>query len=238
MGYDIGEQTVRVLSSGLPPLPSRLEPSLTFPAAMWRGDRYGAVLFLRVWRDGNIDSDCAISERNTDGSWEEPLSWGGGGWIDNPLVRSQTGWDGDQILVLGSFCRRDRSDSEEPEVPAELPASGTFGISRRDIARIPPGTCEEEKRALVETVMKQDRVAREAEWNQLAVRAIQGVAAMSVDAIEVQQHDKKWTIPIKSPCGAFIVGLEHPGPATLSALDRNGEPLPDADGITERSADR
>jgi hypothetical protein len=58
VAYDIGEQTVKVLTEGLPALPDRFEPSQTLPVALWRGERNGAVLFLRLWRNGNYDSDC------------------------------------------------------------------------------------------------------------------------------------------------------------------------------------
>jgi hypothetical protein len=245
MGFDIGEETVRVLGSGLPPLPAELEPSQTFPAALWRGERYGAVLFLRMWRNGNIDCDVAISKRNTDGSWEEPNAWGGGGWIDEPLVRSETGWDGDPMLLLGSFAQDELDDEDDEsewqadidaDAVADSPAPERFGHTRADVIHVPPEMSGEEARAFVEATMERERAAREAEWNQLAVRAVRGVAAMQVAAIEVEQDHRKWTIPIESPCGAFIVGLEHRGPATVRALDHHGEPLPDADGVTEHSA--
>ncbi len=102
MGFDIGEWTVRVLNGGLPPVPAGLEPGQTVPVALWRGERYGAVLFLRLWKDGNVDSDCAIAARAEDGSWNEPSAWGGSGWIDDPLVRSRGGRDGDPVAWLGS----------------------------------------------------------------------------------------------------------------------------------------
>src|SRR4051794_12188158 len=60
VAYDIGEQTVKVVTEGLPALPDRFEPSQTLPVALWRGERNGAVLFVRLWRNGNYDSDCAI----------------------------------------------------------------------------------------------------------------------------------------------------------------------------------
>src|SRR5262249_4344250 len=101
MGYDIGEQTVNVLTDGLPALPDRFEPSQTLPLALWRGERSGAVLFVRLWRNGNYDSDCAITERAADGSWDEPSAWGGSGWIDDPLHRPDEGWDGDPVVWLG-----------------------------------------------------------------------------------------------------------------------------------------
>jgi hypothetical protein len=101
VAYDVAEWTVRVLEGGLPPLPDRLEPSQTVPVALWRGEQHGAVLFVRLWRNGNFDCDCAIAPRGA-GGWEEPSSWGGGGWIDEPLVRTQHGWDGDQVAWLGS----------------------------------------------------------------------------------------------------------------------------------------
>ena len=102
LGFDIGEWTVRVLEEGLPALPRRMDASQTVPVAVWRGDRHGAVLFVRLWRNGRFDSDCAISERGADGSWEQPMVWGGGPWLDEPLVRSQSGWEGWPAVWLGT----------------------------------------------------------------------------------------------------------------------------------------
>jgi hypothetical protein len=175
MAFDVGVETVRVLEEGLAPLPAHLEPSQTVAVALWRGERYGAVLFVRLWRNGDFDCDCAIAWRAADGSWEEPGSWGGSGWIDDPLVRSETGWDGDPVLWLG--------------------------------------------------LQSLERGADE-------VRACLGAASTEAAAIEVQHAGRAWTVPIDSPCGAFIVGLEAPGPATMRALDRNGRPLTG----TERAA--
>jgi hypothetical protein len=101
MGYDIGKETVQVLTEGLAALPQNFEPSQTLPLALWRGERNGAVLFVRLWRNGNYDSDCAITERASDGSWCHPDGWGGSGWIDGPLHRPEAGWDGDPVAWLG-----------------------------------------------------------------------------------------------------------------------------------------
>ena len=73
-------------------------------------------------------------------------------------------------------------------------------------------------------------------WAGLDLRALLGAASAQVAAIEVAHAGKTWTVPIESPCGAFIVGLEAPGPATLRVLDHDGRPLADADGATERVA--
>ena len=82
MGFDIDAWTVRVLEDGVPPLPGRLEPSQTVPVAVWRGEAHGAVLFLRLWRNGNMDCDCAITERRAGGGWDMPMGWGGSAWIE------------------------------------------------------------------------------------------------------------------------------------------------------------
>jgi hypothetical protein len=177
MGYDIGEQTVKVLTEGLPALPDRFEPSQTLPLALWRGERNGAVLFVRLWRNGNYDSDCAITERRPDGSWEEPSGWGGSGWIDDPLHRPEEGWEGDPVAWLGRM-----------------------------------------------SVESEGRVVRVAE----------GAASKRVAGIEVEHAGRKWLYPIESPCGAFVVGVESPEPATLQALDYRRQPLCDADGKPSR----
>jgi hypothetical protein len=57
-----------------------------------------------------------------------------------------------------------------------------------------------------------------------------------VAAIEVEQDGRSWSVPIESPCGAFILLIEQPGPATLRVLDAEGRRLEDADGATEHRA--
>jgi hypothetical protein len=84
--------------------------------------------------------------------------------------------------------------------------------------------------------MKRERDAAQAEWDSTEVRAIRGAASKNVAAIEVEQDGLTWTVPIESPCGAFVVLLETPGPVTLRVLDAGGRRLEDADGATERPA--
>ena len=68
------------------------------------------------------------------------------------------------------------------------------------------------------------------------VRAVLGAASTPVAAIEVEQDGRSWTVPIESPCGAFIVGLEDPATATLRVLGHDGQQLAGADGATEKVA--
>lgn len=70
-----------MLTDGLPERPRSPVPGQTFPAALHRGDRYGAVLFLRLWRNGQWDSDTAITRRTPEG-WAEPWGCSGGPWVD------------------------------------------------------------------------------------------------------------------------------------------------------------
>jgi hypothetical protein len=62
---------------------------------------------------------------------------------------------------------------------------------------------------------------------------MRGVASRQVAAIEVEQAGQRSSVPIDSPCGAFIVGLEQRGPATIRVIGHDGLPLPDGDGMTE-----
>lgn len=61
MAFDVGAETVRVLSEGLAPPPQTLERGETAPFALWTHLAYGAVLFIRRWRNDVWDSDCAIT---------------------------------------------------------------------------------------------------------------------------------------------------------------------------------
>ena len=124
MGWDFAEETVRVLTSGLPPSPPEPSPGLTFAAACHQGDRFGAVLFLRLWRNGQWDSDTAITERSEDG-WAYPSACGGGGWL-NPYERPAAGWDGEPIALLGanrigSEQRTASSTEQPPSRDSQLP---------------------------------------------------------------------------------------------------------------------
>src|SRR6266516_3709637 len=103
VGWDFSEATVRVLTDGLPTPPSSPEPGVTFPVALHRGERLGAVLFLRLWRNGEWDSDSAIAERENDG-WIEPSSCSGGGW-PSPYDRPFEGWEGSALLVNWQSCQ-------------------------------------------------------------------------------------------------------------------------------------
>ncbi len=165
MGFDVGTWTVRVLEEGLPPLPARLEPSQTVPVAVWRGERHGAVLFVRLWRNAQFDSDCVITDRQADGRWEGPMSWGGGPWLEEPLVRTEAGWDGWPVVWLG-----------------------TTGVDD--------------------------------------VLAARGAASARVAAIRVEQAGRVSTLPVDSPCGAVVVGVETGnGLATLEPVDADGKVL-------------
>ena len=237
MERDLDEFAVTVLSTGLPRLPSGLETGVLVPIALWRGARFGAVLFVRLWTNGNVDSECALVEREVDGAWGAVLGSGGGGWIDDPLVRNETGWDGDPVLWIGSNGIGLQPDDEDYE-PAFVPAEGKqLGlVSRPVIVRVPEGLDDDQARAYLDEARKADRRRWEARWDRLDLRALRGVASTQVQAIEVEQGDRRWRVPIDSPCGAFLVGLEQRGPATVRALGHDGRPLADADGRTEHTA--
>jgi hypothetical protein len=175
MAMDIGEWTVRVLDHGLPALPARLERGETVPAAVWQGKRAGGVVFVRLWKNGQPDSEVAIARRAADGSWEVP-SWGGGPWIDDPMIRPEDGWDGSPVLWLqhaGQFVQGDTD----------------------------------------------------------GVRAQAGAAARRVAAIQVEQAGRTWSVPVDSPCGAFIVVMESLAPARLCAVDERGEAVLERPGV-------
>lgn len=223
MGYDIAEWTVRVLEDGLPPLPERLEPGQTVPVAFWRGERYGAVLFVRLWRNGQPDSDCAITERAANGSWEEPASWGGGPWIDDLVVRSETGWDGDQVAWLGSLATGDEPVEAPPDWVTKVRTPD--GVSGAEVVAVPADMPRDEVDAMF--------AAREAAWDARLLeaarnsdfRAILGTASTQVSAIVIEHAGRRWAQTMDSPAGAFVVGIEGRGPATLRALNASGTVL-------------
>jgi hypothetical protein len=105
---DYSEETVRVLTDGLPEPPTEAVPGRTFAAAMHRGTYFGAVLFLRLWRNGKWDSDTAITRRDGAG-WAHPSSCGGGAWA-NPYGRPVDGWDGEALLPICGGTRSGMDD--------------------------------------------------------------------------------------------------------------------------------
>ncbi len=100
MGLDIASDTVRILEEGLGPPPSALERGQTAAFARWVREPHGAVLFIRRWRNDQYDTDCAITSRDSKGSWAEPTSWGGGGCRD-PFDRPVDGWGGEPVVWEG-----------------------------------------------------------------------------------------------------------------------------------------
>jgi hypothetical protein len=236
VGRDLEEFAVAVLAAGPPPLPSGLETGVPVPLAFWRGARFGAVLFVRLWTDGNVDGECTLVEREADGTWGTVIGSGGGGWIDDPLVRNETGWHGDPVLWIGSSglgLQPDDEDREPPFVPGD---AKRLGVSRPEIVRVPEDLDEEQVRAYVDRATEAERHLREARWDRLDLRVLRGLASEQVHAIEVEQGDRCWEVPIDSPCGAFLIGLEQRGPATVRVLGHDGRPLADADGQSEHTA--
>jgi hypothetical protein len=224
MGFDIEEWTVRVLEDGLPPLPDRLELGQTVPVAFWRGKRHGAVLFVRLWKNGQPDSDCAITERAPDGTWEEPSGWGGGPWIDDPLARSENGWDGEHVVWLGSNAIG--GAFVEDDLPDWITEVATpDGVAGAEVVTVPADMPQDEVDAMFEALDAAHEARHLAEMADSDVRAVLGAASTQVVAIEVEHAGRRWTVPIESPAGAFVVGIEGRGPATLRALDANGEAL-------------
>ncbi len=111
MGWDFAKEAVRVLSEGLPEAPRSPTPGHTFPAALHRGDRFGAVLFLRLWRNGQWDSDTAITRRGGHG-WAEPSACGGGPWVNPYEHGRELGGDVEVFSTIGS---REVTPDGEPE---------------------------------------------------------------------------------------------------------------------------
>lgn len=96
MAWDAFKEAEDVLNLGLPDPPMSPAPGVTFPAARHCGQRFGAVLFLRLWRNGQWDSDTVICARGDNGNTQ--VAQGGGGWLD-PYRR--TG-DEPPLTVMGS----------------------------------------------------------------------------------------------------------------------------------------
>ena len=140
---------------------------------------------------------------------------GGSGWIADPLVRSENGWDGDPVLWLGRTGMGSTAFDQDEEEPWPEPEPGNLGVSRPLIVPIPEGASEEEARALVDAFMKREEDAAQAEWDSTEVRAVRGAAAKCVAAIEVEQDGRTWTVPAR---GAVVGAGEADGRATTVSI--------------------
>jgi hypothetical protein len=114
VGYDLEAVALEVLERGLPEVPSDLAPDgSTVPVARATWGEFGAVLFVRRWRNGQWDCDTAVTRRDRNGRWLEPSGYGGGPWIETGLRRPGRGWDGYPIVWMGSAGRDlERDDGE------------------------------------------------------------------------------------------------------------------------------
>jgi hypothetical protein len=56
-------------------------------------------------------------------------------------------------------------------------------------------------------------------------RWVLGIAPERVAAIEVERAGERLRLPIDSPVGAFVIGIEGPGQATLQPLDADDRPV-------------
>ena len=72
------------------------------------------------------------------------------------------------------------------------------------------------------------------------VRAQAGAAAEGIAAIRVEQADRTWSVPVDSPCGAFVVVMDSLQSARLCAVDEQGRgrgPVRELDDITDLMRD-
>ena len=225
MGFDVDAQVIRVLEQGLPPLPATLEPEDTAPVAAWRGVRYGSVLLVRLINDGNDgDADCALAERDESGSWRV-VDWGGCPWHHRPFERPDSGpvmWIEVQTRETSlSFEVRDAMAAIARGEPQDVIEAGGEPV----IVRVPAGSIDPAAIA---------RQAEEtADFNALIAsglttavpRLVLGIAPTGVAAIAIEQGGDRRTMPIDSPVGAFVLGIEAAGSATMQPLDPDGGPV-------------
>jgi hypothetical protein len=93
------EHALQALIDGPPGYGSGPRPGEAVPIARWVGERHGAVLMLRLRRDGIWDGTTLHFERYR-GGWE--LYLGAGGPWGDPTDRPLEGWDGAHIDWFGA----------------------------------------------------------------------------------------------------------------------------------------
>jgi hypothetical protein len=215
-----------ILEHGLPPLPSPLVPEQGAAVAAWRGDRHGCVLFTRVINDGmDGDADVAVVERAEDGSWGA-LAWGGCPWPDETFTRPRDGavtWV--EVATHETGLRFHSRDLRIAIARGETPDDVDFGGEPEIVRMAAAGE------------FGPDRLARQrAEWaafdalvaSGLTIadfRWVLGIAPERVAAIEVERAGERLRLPIDSPVGAFVIGIEGPGQATMQPLDADDRPV-------------
>lgn len=154
MGFDVERETVRVLEERFTP-PTSLARSETAAFARWIHEPFGAVLFIRRWRNDNFDSDLTITCRDRVGQWVEPgFSGGSGAW--DPFERPTDGWDGEPVSWGGE------SGSTVGEEGAEAYVRVFEGMASRAVANL-------------EVFDSQDRL-----FDQVHVRADTGLVIVGV----------------------------------------------------------
>src|SRR5438552_425213 len=84
----LDSETHRILSGGELRIPSSLNAGETAAFASWKRGSIGCVLFIRRWRNGMLDSDCAMAELQDDRWW---VACSGGGAAPDPFERPEEG---------------------------------------------------------------------------------------------------------------------------------------------------
>ena len=141
MGYDLEAVAVAVLENGLGPVPDDLPwDGSTVPVACATWEPFGAVLFVRRWRNGQWDSDTAITDRAPDGRWNLPNGCGGSAWLDTGLTRPAAG---EPLVWLGSSASGlPAPDGTYPEVVAHRGVASraveTLRVEQAGVTRIEP----------------------------------------------------------------------------------------------------
>lgn len=131
MGFSIELETVRVLTEGLTPPPS-LERGGTAAFARWIHEPYGAVFFVRLWKNSEWDTDLAITTQDSSGNWLEPGGYGGGGWW-NPFDRPVEGWEGNPILWGGESSRDLGEDDQEELLVRVIDGMASTRVARLEV---------------------------------------------------------------------------------------------------------
>jgi hypothetical protein len=129
MEFDVEMETVRTLNEGLASVPEALERSQTAAFARWERKPYGAVFFVRRWRNDQYDTDCAITGQDASDAWLPPMGYSGGGFPD-PFQRPDDGWDGQPIVWFGEDLSSFGEDEDITVVRA------VNGMASRSVAEL------------------------------------------------------------------------------------------------------
>lgn len=124
---------LKVLSEGLPEMPTPLTTSSVVPLAYWKSSHFGAVLFLRYSLPHDGPATPAVTRgvfRREGENWKPLKHWAGSGWSHDPITNPGS------IADLGGPAIYENGGSFTDQPSSEAPAIVISGRNSPDVKNI------------------------------------------------------------------------------------------------------